>query len=413
MMRCCHSCLLLLLVASQAGADWPRFRGPDGTGISTAPNVPLTWDARTNIRWRVDLPGPGTSSPVLFRARIYLTCYTGYGLDAKARGDHKNLKRHLLCISRDGTIVWDRALPATTAEPGYGGFTALHGYASSTPAVDAAGIYVFYGASGAAAYDHDGNLRWQKSCGTQRHEDWGSASSPIIHGDLVIIHADVESESIYALDKQTGREVWRRTFPSDKQHSRATPLVLRRPSGDELVIHSRMTWLTALAPRDGQTLWEYQGTSSYQHPSPVSDGDLVYALTYQHAVAVRPGGARVWELKRGSEICTPLCHAGHLYWANEEGMAFCIDASAGKLVYAERLQPDSGRIYASGVLAEGRIYYVSREKGTYVVPAEPKYRLLAHNRIDDDASVFNATPAFDEGRIYLRSDRRLYCIGSR
>jgi len=136
-------------------------------------------------------------------------------------------------------------------------------------------------------------------------------------------------------------------------------------------------------------------------------------VTYLKTVALNPSGEEVWVCNDGSEICTPIAYQGHLYWANEQGMAFCVNARTGKFVYQERFSPSSGRIYASGVLAEDRIYYVSREQGTYVVAAAPEFKLLAHNNIEDDPSVFNATPALADGRIYLRSDKFLYCIGSR
>jgi outer membrane protein assembly factor BamB len=417
-MKKCVLLVMLVAVPPVVAADWREFRGPNRSGVSDAKDVPTAWDAKTNILWKTPLPGPGTSSPVLFGERVYLTCYTGYGLDPKERGDHKNLKRHLLCVNRaDGKIVWDAPTAAKVAEPGYGGFTALHGYASSTPAVDADAVYVYYGASGLAAYSHEGKLKWEKGCGTQRHEDWGSATSPVLYEGLVIVHADVESETIFAFDRKTGEEVWKRKFTPDvnpHQHTRATPLVVKRAGGDELVIHSRMTWVSSLDPATGKVLWEYKGTKNYQHASIVTDGELLFAPTYQHTVALKPDGKMAWELNRGTEICTPVCHDGHLYWTDEtSGTARCVDAKTGKSVYQEPLAPAPGRIYAAGVLAGGRIYYVSREKGTYVIEAKPKFELVAHNVIADDKSVFNATPALEDGRIYLRSDKYLYCIGKK
>lgn len=415
-MRSCTALVIwLLLTAVLSAQDWPQFRGPGTAGTAAVRGIPTTWDAKKNIVWQTALPGPGTSSPVLFGRRAYLTCYTGFGIDAKAPGDPANLRRHLLCIdTSDGRLVWDRATTPQTPEPGYGGFLALHGYASSTPAVDADGVYVYYGASGLLAYSHDGQVKWRQSCGQRHAEDWGSATSPVIYRDLVIVHADVESETIFAFDRKTGREVWKRSFKptsNDAQHTRSTPLVMNRPGGDLLIIHSRMNWVSALDPATGTMRWEYEGTKDYQNPSPVTDGELIYVLTYQKAVALRPDGAEAWTSRTGSEIVTPIVHEGHLYWANEEGMAFCLEAKTGKSVYQERL--NSGRIYASGVLAEGRLYYVSREQGTYVVAAAPQFELIAENKIAGDPSVFNATPALAEGRIYLRSDRALYCIGAR
>ena len=235
----------------------------------------------------------------------------------------------------------------------------------------------------------------------------------MLYKNLVIIHADVESESIFAFDRKTGKQAWKRTFKPEGaniQHTRSTPLLMKRPDGDLLVIHSRMNWVSALDPATGETRWEYQGTKEYQNPSPVTDGDLIYVVTYLKTVALRPDdGNEAWTFPNGSEICTPVVHDGHLYWANEQGMAYCVNAKTGKSVYQERLA--RGRIYASGVLAEARLYYVSREDGTFVVAATPEFERLAHNTIADDPSVFNATPALADGRIYLRSDRFLYCIG--
>ncbi len=409
------TCLCLLQLSA---ADWPQFRGPGGTGVSGAKDVPVTWHAQNNIRWKVPLPGPGASSPVLFGERIYLTCYTGYGLPKTKGGENNKLMRHLLCLNRaDGTIIWNTPKPSKVTE-WYGQFTDLHGFASSTPAVDADGIYVYYGASGLAAYSHDGRLKWEQPCGTKQHEAWGSGSSPVLYKDLVIIHADVESDTIFAFDRKTGRAAWQRKFThaeQHNQHTRATPLILPRPEGDELVIHSRTKWVSSLNPANGETRWEFKGTTGYQHPSIVTDGEVFYAVTTEKTTAVRRGGTPAWpqQVNRGAEVVTPVYHAGHLYWANEHGMANCIETASGKLVYTERIEPSSGRIYASGVLGEGRIYYVSREKGTFVVAAKPKFELLAHNVINDDSSAFNATPALEDGRIYLRSDKYLYCVGTK
>lgn len=122
----------------------------------------------------------------------------------------------------------------------------------------------------------------------------------------------------------------------------------------------------------------------------------------------------LWTTARGTEVCTPIVHEGCLYWAHQEsGIAYCLDAKTGDVVYEERLQPAPGGLYASGVLVGGRIYYVSRERGTYVVEAKPQFRQLAHNRIESDTSLFNATPAVSRGRMFLRSDRFLYCVGKR
>lgn len=400
--------------SNQASSEnWPNFRGPNRTGSLSDQGVPLEWSATENLVWKTELPGPGTSSPITFGNHVYVTCYSGYGLNKESPGDIANLVRHLICIDRDsGKILWNKEMPLKARDSGYGGFMALHGYATHTPAADEEGVYVFYGASGAAAYSHEGELRWHKSCGTGVH-NWGSGSSPVLYKNLLIVHADVESNTIFAFDKKTGEEKWSQTYQPGNHHTRATPLIVNQGQGDEVVFHSRQGWLSALDPASGKKIWEIQGTSNYQNPSPVIGDNTIFALTYGKTVAAGPGGELIWSANKGSEMVTPVFHDGHLYWADEQGIARCLDTKTGKLIYEERLRPLAGKIYSSGVLAGGRIYYVSRENGTYVVEASPQFKLLAHNQIESDKSIFNATPAISRGQLLLRSDKYLYCIGKK
>lgn len=403
----------LVIGHSLLADDWPQFRGPRGAGTSRETELPAEWNSTKNIVWKTPLPGYGTSSPITSGDHIYVTCYSGYGLSKESPGDIANLNRHLICLDRGtGRILWDAPSPSSTRVPAYNGFMALHGYASNTPAADKDGVYVFFGSSGAAMFSHDGKPQWEKSLGT-RTSGWGSASSPILYKNLVIIHAEVESSTIFALDKVTGREVWSQKYQSGNQHTRATPLLKKSDSGDELVFHSRMGWLSALDPASGRKLWEFEGVSNYQNPSPVTDGSLIFAVAFGKTVAVGSGGREVWKVNKGSEICTPIYHDGHLYWANEGGIAFCVETRTGDLVYEKRLTPSPAMIYASGVLADDRIYYVSRENGTFVVDATPEFRQQAHHRIESDSSVFNATPAISNSQLLLRSDKFLYCIGNK
>jgi outer membrane protein assembly factor BamB len=386
--------------------------------------LPLEWSAEKNIVWRTELPGPGAASPIVFGEHVYVASYSGYGLSKESRGALKNLKRHLTCLDRtSGKVVWQADVPiGADKENAYDGFVALHGYASHTPAADETGVYAYFGTSGLAAYDHDGKPRWRKKLGEGTH-GFGTASSPVLYGETVIVHADIEAQSLVALDKKTGREKWRVSTGSGDSWS--TPLVLEAGGRTELVYHHSQgdptATLAAVDPRDGTPLWRCQVLKDYLCPSPITHEGVVYTLGYQRGAAVRAGGGGdvtsshvEWTIRKGTEICTPVYHDGHLYWAHQEdGIAYCVDARTGRIVYEQRLDPRPGRIYASGVLAEGRIYYVSRESGTYVVAAEPRFRLLAHNRIENDESIFNATPAISRGQLLLRSDKFLYCLGER
>ncbi|HKQ38758.1 MAG TPA: PQQ-binding-like beta-propeller repeat protein [Verrucomicrobiae bacterium] len=410
--------------------NWPCFRGQDRTGIAPAGNdaVPAEWSDTQNIVWKTPLPGPGASSPIVWADSIYVTAFSGYGLDKN--DPHSNmpkLVRHVLCIDRrNGTIRWKVNLPRTDSdvdEHGMGNFVFLHGYASSTPVADESGIYTYLGRAGVFAFDHDGRRRWHTPI-RGRYHTWGSASSPILFENLLIVHADAENEGLFALDKQTGREVWRAA--TGEGDSWSTPLIVRTGTGHELVFHHSASQtgtakVGAVNPKNGEALWECNILKNYLCPSPIADAGVIYWLAYQKSAAVRAGGRGdvtgshvVWTAPRGSEVCTPIVHNGHLYWTSEDGgMAYCVRADSGALVYQERLQPACGRIYASGVLVGSRIYYVSRENGTYVVEAAPRFHQVAHNQIKSDTSIFNGTPAVSRGQLYLRSDGFLYCIGKK
>jgi outer membrane protein assembly factor BamB len=407
-------------------ADWPRFRGPNGNGISDEKGLPLEWSATKNILWKADLPGRGASSPIVWRDRVYVTAYSGYGLTKNDRADKDALRRHLLCFNRkDGALLWKVDFGGPNKEHGICDFLDLHGYASSTPVADASGVYVYYGVGGLLAYDHAGRQKWHKPLGSKQH-NFGTASSPILFNNLVIMHADIEAQALFALDKETGREVWR--IPAGDQKfgdSWSTPLVVDVSGKQELVFHRSQSQgspstFAAVDPRNGEALWECQILKDYLCPSPIAHNGVIYTIAAQRAAAVRAGGKGdvsashvLWKTSKGSEVCSPIYHDGHLYWTSENnGAAYCLNATTGETVYQERLR-EPGRIYASGVSTEGRIYYVSQKKGTYVVAAKPKFELLAHNVIESDSSIFNGSPAISQSQFFIRSDKHVYCIGSK
>lgn len=423
MTRFLHRFAILLLTCcflpcDAFGSDWPQFRGPDAAGRSDDTGLPAAWSADSNIVWKTELPGFGASSPVTFGDRIYLTCYSGYGLDEREPGEMTDLQRHLLCLNReDGTIIWDAKQPSTHPQQPYRGFIALHGYASGTPAVDETGIYVFYGTTGAAAYGHDGQQRWLTHCGDGTHV-FGTANSPVLYGDLVIINASVECGDLIALEKKTGKEVWRL---GGMDQAWNTPTLVKTAAGAwELAVNTKGA-VIGIDPATGEQLWTCTAIDDYICPSILAVDDVLYAIGGRRntALAIRSGGRgdvtrthKLWEINKGSNVSSPVYVDGHLYWANESrGSAYCVDAKTGEVLYEQRLSPNPNRIYASAVAADGKLYYVSRDRGTYVLPAEPNFRQLAHNVIDDDDSIFNGSPVISQGQILLRSDRYLYCIG--
>ena len=189
------ACALLVTFGASfaTGADWRQFRGPDGLGISNEKNLPAEWSDTKNIVWKVKLPGAGASSPVTFGNRIFVTCYSGYGMDTKEPGDMKELKRHLLCLDRKaGKTLWAKEFEPELPEHRYAGEGAYHGYAASTPITDGQRLYVFFGKSGVYCFDLNGKQLWRTSVGKNTN-GWGSGASPILYKNLLIVNASVET----------------------------------------------------------------------------------------------------------------------------------------------------------------------------------------------------------------------------
>jgi outer membrane protein assembly factor BamB len=408
---CCLFC-----IGTLHGADWSRFRGPGSTGVSADTGLPVHWNANSNVVWKADLPGAGSSSPITWSDHVYVTCYSGYGIPMHSSGGKSRLTRHLVCLHRDdGRILWQADLAASGNEADYDGYLHLHGYASHTPLADSAGVYVFYGASGAASYSHDGELMWRADCGSMNHE-WGSGASPLLFKNLVIIPARIESDSLIALDTKTGRELWRRRAG----FGHGTPTLVSFADAQELVF-VRNKQVVGADPATGDDLWTCSAEIDYAMPIPLAHNGVVYVMTRGHSIAIRAGGRGdvteshlLWHLNRGSHIATPVYYEGHLYFPHDEqGVVYCVNAATGELVYEHRLPNTPRHIYASPIIADGLLYYVSRNDGVFVLAAKPEYSLLARNVIEGDTRRFTATPAICRGRLLLRSDQALYCLGSK
>jgi outer membrane protein assembly factor BamB len=198
-----------------------------------------------------------------------------------------------------------------------------------------------------------------------------------------------------------------------------TPVLVDVAGGRQELAVSVKGAILGFDPESGEQLWNCDGIDDYVCPSVVAESGVVYAIGGRTAMAlaVRAGGRgdvtdshQVWTAKAGSNVSSPVVREGHLYWVSDRGMAYCLSAKDGTVVYQERLPDNPGRVYASVTLGDGKLYAVTRENGTYVLAARPDFEVLAHNKLDDD-SIFNASPAVSEGQLLLRSDRYLYCIG--
>ncbi|MFN3650560.1 MAG: PQQ-binding-like beta-propeller repeat protein [Armatimonadota bacterium] len=401
--------------APRAASEWAQFRGPGGAGISPEA-VPTSWSASEGIVWKTELPGAGTSSPILLGSRVFLTCYSGYSGPGQPGSSPDQLRRHVVCLDRaTGKLLWNSEVPGKTGEEA--SIREDHGYASSTPAADAERVYAFFGRSGVFAIDHQGKQLWRADVGDRTH-NWGSAASPVLHGNLVIINASVESESLVGLDRRTGKEVWR---TGGIKESWNTPILVRNPAGKTELVVAIFRAVQGFDPETGERLWSCDtGINWYMVPSLVSRDGVVYCIGGRGgggSLAIRTGGRgdvtgshRLWKGDVGSNVPSPILHGDHLYWMRDSpAVAFCADAKTGRILYEERV-PGADQVYASPVLAGGNLYYLSRGGRMFIVPAKPTFEVLATNELGERAT-YNSTPAAAGGRLYLRSDRHLYCIG--
>lgn len=404
--------------------DWPRFRGPNGDGISNDGPIPAKWDAATNLKWKRGLPGQGSSSPIVVGDRVFVTSYSGYGTSTRGGGDDSQLERHLTCVDRKtGKILWSKAVANAAREDRYQGFITEHGYASSTPVSDGENVFAFFGKSGVFAFDLDGNQLWKVGVGTESsNRRWGSAASLVLYGDSVIVNASEESQSIRALDKATGKELWK-TEAGLLELAYGTPNLGKTKSGRELLLLAVPEEVWALNPANGKLAWycETQLTGNVSPSVNILDGMAYVYGGYRGAgsMAIRIDGKDnitssnvEWSSRESSYVATPVLYEGHLYWVDDRGNAFCADAETGKAVYRERLVTGGGGrpVYASPILCDGKLFVPSRWEGVYVIEASPEFKLLAHNQISDDDSDFNASPAVSGRQMFLRSNQALYCI---
>ena len=444
---------LAFTLAINATADWSRFRGPNGSGAASDPTpVPTSWSSEKNIKWSLDMPGPGTSGPIVVGEKVFVTCWSGYAEDDQNEtGNLDDLKRHLVCVDRaSGKVLWNKEVKARLPEERFRGMFTNHGYASHTPVSDGERVYAFFGKSGVHAFDLDGNKLWSADVGDGLdRRGWGSAASPILAGEKLIVTASIESNALIALDKKTGKELWR-SAAEVFTGIWGTPILV----GDEkkreiaLAINGEV-W--GINPETGKLNWYAAGLSGRNATISLVEKDgIVMGLGSRGAgsMAIKAGGkddvtesGLVWRGKDGPNIVTPVLHENRLYWATGS-IAYCRDAKTGREIYTERLpgasassdsyerggrsgrfsggRPEGGfrggggrfggADYASPIAAGGHVYALLGTGETIVLKAGEKFEFVGRNKLGSPGERFTSTPAADRGQLFIRSSRRLYCI---
>ena len=418
MMRAVFLLTLAMVSAGAAAAEeWSRFRGEQGSGVSSAA-IPVTWSETENLAWKTRLPGKGSSSPVVHGDKIFLTAYSGYGMKADAPGDRSKLRLHVLCLSlANGELLWNREIQPAPQEQAASKRVADHGYASPTPCVDDTHVYAAFGPSGVVAVTHAGELLWRRSVGTNT-AGFGAASSPIVFEDLVIMNASIEDGAVYGIEKASGEVRWR---TEGIVRAWTTPTLVNLGNGSSELVLNQKGAILGLDPRSGSRLWSCDAIQDYVVPCVVADGETLYCSggRSNKTFVVTAGGRGdvtdthlVWDVSRGANVTSPLLHDGYLYWSHDKSIALCLRASDGEEMFRERM-PTRSRVYASIVSDGKKLFLTTRDAGVLVLAAKPEYQELAINRLGDEEERFNATPAIVGDRLLLRSDQHLYCVQHR
>ena len=420
--------------------DWSRFRGNQGSGISDS-SVPTKWAPDQNIRWKTALPGAGCSSPIVVDGKVFVTCYSGYGESRDNIGNKEDLKRHVVCIDqKTGKELWSKTIPGTENEDDFSGIgVTAHGYSSHTPTSDGESLYVFLGKSGVIAYDLDGNELWDKKVGSgSDSRKWGSASSPILCDDLLIVPALAESRTVYGLDKKTGTQKWACESKAF-DNTWSTPMVFDIDDDRTDIIIGVPNELWAINSKTGNLAWAAAGIANEQtgfYTSPVVSDGVVYASvggrTGGGSFAVRTGGKKDvtdshvdWNSKTSSSFSSPVVFADHMFTVGRGGILEVADIKTGKQVKKIRFKSDEssrpkngggkGRFgsadYGSPVIADGKLYYTKGNGETFVFNADAECEQIAANKLTDDPETFAGTPAISDGQLLIRSNKFLYCVG--
>jgi outer membrane protein assembly factor BamB len=391
--------ILALMVAaplSALGADWPQFRGPGGTGISQEKGLPTSWSKSEGIAWKAELPGRGLSNPVIAGGRVYVTACSMY----------RQMRLHVLCFDEaTGKKLWERQLTAT-------GKTACHpdtNMAAPTPVTDGKAVYALFATGDLAAYSKDGDLLWYRSLVgdyPDTSNQVGMASSPVLVAGALFVPMDNAIDSFAAgIDLRTGKNLWREKRKSSLNW--VTP-VAAEADGKPMVVYTKGDEAAGYDPKTGKQVWSFKapGLSGGIPSSTFASGVLYVPGGELRALRVSKEGAEeLWSAKGVTAgYASPVIHDGKVYGLLP-GFVTCFDATTGKEVWRHRAE---GPFEASPVIADGHLYAVSKKGRTLVVKLGEKPVTAGRNDLED---TIQATPAVANGRIYLRSDRALYCIG--
>jgi outer membrane protein assembly factor BamB len=445
-------CFVLLLAAGSAYVPaqlttqptWAQWRGPSFDGMARG-DAPTAWSDTSNLKWKADIPGRGYSTPVIWGDKIFLTTAIPTGKPAATpapapspappttnapdgrggrgpraeSGPQAEHKFDVLCFDRkSGKLLWQRTAKVAVPHEGY--HRAYGSFASNSPVTDGKNLYVSFGSRGIYCYDLAGKLLWEKDLGVQMKMRlaFGEGAAPLLLDDRLVVVFDHEAGSfIVALDKRSGKELWR--VNRDEGSSWSTPLAIDH-GGRKQVIVAATKKVRSYDPQDGKVLWEAAGLGANVIPVPVHQNGVVYVMSgYRdpRLMAIKLGkpgdltgsDSILWSQTRGLAYTTsPVLHDNKLYIATDNGMLSALNATTGEPHYAQARLPKAYNVKASPVGANGKLYLATEDGDVVVVRMGDKFEVIATNTLADQ--VFIATPVIAGGELFLRSQNKLFCI---
>ncbi len=394
------------VASTGSGQTWAQWRGPYGTGHSNERDLPVSWND-DNVRWIAELGGRGQSSPIVWQDRIFLTIASQDGYDCA-----------ILAIDRKGgKELWKTPVRNETPEK----LHSMNTWATPTCACDGEVVVASFGDGGLHCCDLSGKNLWSHDLGKFDRRGWGSGSSPVIVGDLVILTCDADNSAfMVAFNKTSGKEIWRTERPNNRSFS--TPLLIDTGKRKELVVNGH-AGIHAYNPANGELLWYCLGGTGRGTPTVVTGNGMVIVVSGRSGrdgdlMAIEPGGSGdvakthlKWSKKRGGrDLPSPIVVGDYLFIVNlRPGIATCYDVKSGEQLWQQRM---GGSFSASPIAVDGLIYVLSEAGETTVIKPGKKYDEVARNRLPSEKDeIFRACLMPYDGRIYCRSDRRLFCIG--
>jgi outer membrane protein assembly factor BamB len=413
--------LLVLFIAFGAAADaadWPAWRGPTGQGFCAEKDVPLKWNAKEKVKWKVALEHQGNSTPIVWGDKIFLT-----------QANMGGTVRSLLCLARaEGKLLWQKDVAYAEKERNWN----ANWYCNASPTTDGERVVVSFASAGMYCYDFEGKELWKRTDLGQWEHQFGNGSSPVLYGDLAILWCGPNESKgrnfLLAVNKKTGNTVWEH---EEKYGSWSTPLIVKVGDEDQLLLglsrdvkgaeDAKTGFLKGFDPKSGKELWYCRGLNSYVYTSALYGNGVAVGMSgYGGAgLAVKLGGSgditkeRLWHHPRNTQrVGSGMIVGDHVYMMEENGMPHCYELMTGQEVWKVEKRPGGGATWGSMVHADGRLYVLMRNGGTLVFAASPKYEVLAVNSLGPGVDT-NSSLVICNSAIFIRTFKHLWCISDK